>query len=283
MVTQQRRLFIFSFLLALGLCVTLDSVSAAPLKRAISLAPHVTELIYAAGAGSHLIATVDSSDYPEAAKSLPRVGTGITLNNEHLLSLNPDAVIAWHASKAALALSPSLNKLAIAQLYSAPTTLSDIPNEIRRFGQLFATVNVATANANALELRIQQLTTRYNNAKPVSVFIEVGSDPLYTIGNDPLINDALARCGAINIYGHSRVGAPQVNIEDLLTKKPMLVLITPRNPAVLAERLHYWQSLQLPAAQAGHIYSLDPDTLYRPGPRIVDAAEKICNIADTLR
>lgn len=278
------RILMLAYILVLsGLFASLARATPPPLKRVVSLAPHITELIYAAGAGHYLIATVDSSDYPPAAKNLPRVGTGITLSNEHLLTLNPDAVIAWQASQAAVALSPSLNKLAIAQLYSAPQRLTDIPHEIRRFGRLFGTETIAMPYADALDQRIHQLTSRYKKAKTVAVFIEVESNPLYTIGKDPLINDMLASCGAVNVYGHSRVGAPHVNIEDLLLKNPMLVLITSRNPTVLTERLHYWQRLQLPAAQKEHIFRIDPDSLYRPGPRLIDAAAEICAMADTLR
>lgn len=257
--------------------------SLGPFTRAVSLAPHVTELLYAAGAGDYLVATVAASDFPESAQSLPRVGTGITLDNEHLISLKPDIVLAWQPSAAAIALSPSLQSLNITQAYSAPQRLADIPSEIRRFGRLFQTEHVAIASAEVLERRIQDLDKRYRHAKTISVFIEVGSEPLYTIGGDTLINDVLATCGIHNVYGRRLAGAPQVNAEALLIKNPTMVLLTLRDPVEIESRQRYWQGLHLPAALSQRVYNIDPDILYRPGPRLVDAATQLCHIAEALR
>lgn len=226
---------------------------------------------------------MSSSDFPEAAKHLPRVGSGITLNNEHLINLNPDVVIAWQPSQASLTLTPSLGTLEIELLFSQPKRLAEIPSEVRRFGHLFGTEAIANAKAEAMDRRIQRLSQSHQDAQPVSVFLEVGSNPIYTIGNDALFNDVLAVCGAVNVYGSSQVAAPQVNAEDLLQKNPALVFTTLDNPKAQSERLAYWQRLQLPAALNQHFHAIDPDALYRPGPRLVDAAEHICELVDAFR
>lgn len=290
LIVMKHRLFIvlrcWWILLGLSSAAVAQSPASAPspsYNRVVSLAPHITELIYAAGGGEHLIATVEASDFPPDAKRLPRVGTGITLDNEHLLRLNPDLIVAWQASQAGIMLSPSLKSLDIAQTYSAPQRLMDIPDEIERFGRLLGTETSAVTTATQLRRRIQELAARYQHAAPIRVFIEVDTTPLYTIGQDPIINDMLAVCGVENLYGHSRVGAPQVNIEELLNRNPDFVLLSQTAPSLLQERLHYWQKLRLPAALRGHLYPINPDILYRPGPRLIDAAHYICQLADKLR
>ncbi|TGV10824.1 hypothetical protein E4695_02160 [Alcaligenaceae bacterium 429] len=253
-------------------------------QRAISLAPHLTELLYAAGAGDAIIATVSSSDYPQAATTLPRIGDGITLHPERLLELQPDAIFAWLPGSTLASMQPTLERLGIPLLYSRPTRLRDIPQEIRRLGWLFNTRDIACPVAQQLDGRLDALASPARKDKPtVSVYLELGHDPIYTIGNDPLIADVLATCNASNSYAHSTVAAPQVLPEELLRRNPQVVIVSQPSALTQQERLHYWQQHQLPAAIAGHFFSISPDLLYRPGPRLIDATEQLCGYVDHVR
>lgn len=252
-------------------------------KRAISLAPHITELIFAAGAGRHIVATVLSSDYPPAATGIPKIGDGLNINVEKALALNPDLVAAWQASGAARTLAPSLAKLHIPLIYSDPQTLRDIPAQIRRMGELFGTQSSAEPAAAALQQRIEALRQRYAGKRPVTVFIEVGSAPLYTIGRDPLLNDALKTCGGVNLFADSAIAAPQVSVETLILKQPDAIITAQTTASGFQQRVQAWTRLQLSAAQKNHIYSLNPDELFRPGPRLVDAVEQLCADLEQVR
>ncbi|NYT84196.1 cobalamin-binding protein [Pollutimonas harenae] len=251
--------------------------------RIVTLAPHITELVFAAGAGDKIVATVLSSDYPPAARDIPRVGNGLEVSVERILAFQPSAVITWQPQGVAQALSPALSRLNIPLLLSRPGRLRDIPEEIIRYGQLFNTQDQANAAAQALTQRLDTLARQYAQRTPVTVFIEVGTSPLYTIGADPLLNDALRLCGGINIYANSSVAAPQVSVESILVQRPDVVITPARNRAAQDEARQRWTALQLPAAVNGHVYMIDPDTLFRPGPRLVDATEALCRALDQAR
>src|SRR5690606_28836362 len=116
-------------------------------------APHATELVYAAGAGDRIVGTVLSSDYPPAARTIPRIGNGLEVSAERILAFQPSIVIAWQPQGAAQTLAPALSRLNIPLIQSLPRKLSDIPAEIMRFGRLFGTQDQAQATALALQRR----------------------------------------------------------------------------------------------------------------------------------
>src|SRR3546814_7378995 len=132
--------------------------------------------------------------------------------------------MAWQPSGAAQTLAPTLSRLGIPLLYSQPQALDDIPAQILRFGKLFATEKTALPAARALAARIQALRSSHGRAKPVTGFIEVGASPLYPIGADPLLNDALRLCGGVNIYADTPLAAPQVGVESVVVKRPDVVI-----------------------------------------------------------
>ncbi|HUH58514.1 MAG TPA: cobalamin-binding protein [Candidimonas sp.] len=271
---------------ALG-ALAITSVAAAaggpPAMRAITLAPHITELVFAAGAGDRIVATVSASDYPEAARSIVRIGDGLNISVERVLAAQPDVVLAWLPSAAAHTLAPTLSALNVPIIYSEPRTLADVPAQIARFGKLFGTSQTADPAAQALNKRIQTLRERYSSLPPVSVFIEIGNAPLYTIGADPLLNDALHSCGGVNIYAESHVAAPQISAESVLVRNPDVVIAPEGDGARLDQTRSRWLRLHLGAAESGHIYGIDPDALFRPGPRLIDATEALCRYLDKAR
>jgi iron complex transport system substrate-binding protein/vitamin B12 transport system substrate-binding protein len=273
----------FSLRRAAGLALLAVSSMVLANERVITLAPHITELVYAAGAGESIVATVDSSDYPPAALGLPRVGDGLNVNVERALALRPSMVIAWQPSGGAITLAPTLAALHIPLLYSEPRALDDIPAEVRRMGELLGTPEVAQAAAQALDMRIAALRQRYAGRSPVRLFLELGPEPIYTIGSDPLLNDVLQTCGAENLYAKSRVAAPQVSTESLLVQQPDVVIVSTVDPARLEARTRAWSALGLRAAREQRIHGIDPDQLFRPGPRLIDAAETLCSLIDMAR
>ncbi|MEO6985396.1 MAG: cobalamin-binding protein [Paralcaligenes sp.] len=251
--------------------------------RVITLAPHLTELVFAAGAGDKIVATVISSNYPAAARHIPRIGNGLNISVEQIIALKPDLVLAWQPSGAAQTLAPTLTALHIPLVYIAPRQLADIPKAVLKLGRLLGTESVAQHNAGLLQQRIVALANHHVSLHPVSVFIEVGTAPLYTLGDDPLINDALRVCAGKNVYAHAALAAPQISAENVLAARPDAVITSAGQAGGLQERQTYWARLQLPAALHHHIYAINPDELFRPGPRLIDASEELCRDLDRVR
>lgn len=251
--------------------------------RVITLSPHATELIYAAGGGGYIVGTVSSSDFPEPAKRHPRVGDGILLNQERIIMLRPTVLVGWLRSGIAVQTEALTDRLGAQMIYSRPLRLRDIPEEVRLLGRLLQTDETAGDAADVMDARLDRLEKQYSGQAPVTVFIELGHSPLYTIGDDALLNDALRTCGAINIYASSGLPAPRVAIESVLVQAPQLLISTGAPETAAQDMQKRWSAYGLPAAQLGHIHVADPDALYRPGPRLIDAAEAICAAVDAVR
>ncbi|MGV2864776.1 cobalamin-binding protein [Achromobacter sp. AGC39] len=255
---------------------------AAPARRAVTLAPHATELVYAAGAGDYLAATIRGSDYPPAARRVPIIGDGTQPDAERVAAVRPDLLIAWQPA-AAQPLVHVMDKLGVPVFYSDPLTLAAIPDAVERMGVLFGTEAHARPAAQQLRQRLAALTSRYAGRRPVRVLIQAGLDPIYTLNNSSIVGDALRVCGGVNVFGQAPVVAPQVTLENVLAARPEAVVAGVSRPEDTARNLAAWQALGLPAARLGHVYGVDADALYRPGPRLIDAAEALCADLDRLR
>nr|WP_238399622.1 ABC transporter substrate-binding protein [Alcaligenes faecalis] len=249
--------------------------------RAISLAPHITEILFAAGAQDHLIAVDSSSDYPPAAKNLPRIGDALRVNPERLLELKPDQVWAWQANQIGPELQRQLQQTHINLIFAAPEKLDDIPAFVRLAGDSLNTADVAVPMAALLDNQIASLRQNSRLGETVSVFLEIGSEPLYTLARDPLIQDVLTTCKAQNIYARHAAVAPTISLEDVLHKRPQVVIMAYRDPAQLRARHLFWEKHLGLSPHA--LLNLNPDALYRPGPRLIEATRILCEQLDRYR
>lgn len=256
---------------------------AADTARVVTLAPHITELVFAAGAGPLVVGTVNSSNYPPQAETLPRVGDGLNVNAELLLNLKPTHVLSWQRGGAALVLAPLLQNLGITLGYVEPGSVADIPALIETLGNDLGTQSAAANATLALRQTLSDLHSRFSQSKPVSVLIEIGQNPPYTLGNDPLTNDALRYCAARNMYANVRQVAPQIQQEYVLAHQPDVVLV-PSNDTGTGEHVRErWAALGLRAAQQGHVITVHADAFLRPGPRLVPALKQVCEQIDRIR
>lgn len=263
----------------LGAALLFGAVPATMAKvadRVITLAPHITELVFAAGAGDKIVATVHSSNYPPQALDIPRVGDGLSVDAEQVLALQPDLVVAWQNSLAMQKLAPTLAGLGIDVIYSEPRHLDDIPADIERLGGLLGTPDKADTKATELREQLSSLRRRYAERRPVRVFIEVGTGPLYTLGDDTLTNDAIRSCGGVNVFHQSPLVAPAVTVESVLSYRPDVIIVASKAQDHVAQRAKYWHRLRLPAAQKHHVYGMNPDALLRPGPRLIEVLQELC-------
>lgn len=254
----------------------------APAQRLLTLAPHATELVFAAGGGERIVGTVDYSDYPPAALALPRVGDAWQLNPETVLALRPDLVVAWQSGPTTM-LQPVLQAAGIPVFFSAPAKLVDIPANIEKLGALMGTQDVANAVAQDMRARLARIEAEYASRAAVSVFIQAGSQPLYTLTDKHIVGDALRICGATNVFGSAGPAAPMIDVETVIAANPQVILAatgTGYNDPIADWRRY---APALPAVERGHLFILDADALYRPGPRLIDATEQLCKLIDGVR
>jgi len=276
--TMWRRVLAYLLLVASG-----PVLAAAP-SRVVTLAPHITELLFAAGAGHTLVGTVVSSNYPQTVKALPKVGDGAaSINMEALISLQPDVVLAWQPTGTVAAATPLLESINIPITLIAPEKMDDIPDSIEQLGTLLGTQAAATLQASDMRQRLTTLRSKYGRASPVSVYIEIGPAPLYAVGRDTLLNDALSTCGGINVFQDSRLPALPISPERVLQNAPRVILIATTNLDQLHAAQTRWEGLGLGAATRTRIHGIDPDSLFRPGPRLIDATVAICRYLDEAR
>jgi len=253
-----------------GTTVTL----AAPALRIVSLAPHATELLYAAGAGERVVGVLATSDWPPEVAGKPRVGDSRALDLERILALAPDLVVTWPF--AAPAQVGPLVARGVPVFIANPATIDGIALDLERLGTLAGTLPTAAARAAELRARLARLQSRYAGARTVRVFYEIWNAPLYTIGGDHLISQALRVCGGENVFAALTLPAPGVSIEAVLAAKPEAILAG-ADGAVRPAWLDEWKRWPtLPAVARGNLYTVDANLLHRAGPRFVDGVEALC-------
>lgn len=251
-------------------------------RRIVSLAPSIVENLYAAGAGPYIVGATDFSDYPEAAKQLPRLGDFARLDLEAIVALKPDLVIAWASGNPAAYLSKLMN-LGLPVYISEPRNIADIAANIERFGQLAGTSEVAHAAALKLTARAAALRQRHAGQAPVRVFYQLWNQPLATVGGKHMISDVMRMCGAQNVFAELAQLAPTVNIEAVLGADPEAIVASGMD-AARPEWLDMWQHWpSLTARARGNLFFVPPDLINRAGPRLLDGAELLCQHMETAR
>jgi iron complex transport system substrate-binding protein len=253
-----------------------------PAQRMVSLAPHLTELLFAAGAGDKLVAAVEYSNFPAAAKNLPRIGSYAAFDIERIAALKPDLVVAWGSGNPPGPLA-QLRRMGIHVFVSEPQRLEDIAPTLMRLGALAGSATVARQAADAFEQRRAALAARHAGKRPVTVFYEIWNQPLMTVGGSHLISAVMTLCGGRNIFANVMQPAAAIGLEAVLRADPEAILASGMDEA-RPEWLNDWQRWpQLTAVRRNNLFFVPPDLLQRHTPRILDGAERLCDALDTAR
>ena len=248
----------------------------APARRIIALAPHVTELVFAAGAGDRLVGVVEFSDFPAAAKALPRVGNYTRFDLEAIAALSPDLVIAWQSGNPAAPLD-RLRALGIAVYVTEADALTDVPRTLRDIGTLAGSETQANAAADAFIQRVDALRAAYSARPPVSVFYQIWHQPLMTINDRHIISDVIRLCGGRNAFASLTLLAPKISVEAVLAADPEVIVASGMDEA-RPEWLDAWRRWrQLSAVVRDNLFFIPPDLIQRHTPRILDGAELLCH------
>lgn len=248
---------------------------ARPAQRIVSLAPHITENLYAAGAGGRVVGVTSYSDYPLAAKSLTRIGDAGALDVEAIVALRPDLIVAWKSGNPARVLE-TLRRLGIPIYLSEPTRLEDIPRHIAALGTLAGTESIAAAAVADFRARLTQLRAAQRERQPLNVFLQIWERPLMTINRAHIINEVIEICGGKNIFRDLPTLTPEVSPEAVLLANPHAIIATVAGESH-APWLDPWRRLpQLQAVKRGTLYAIKPDIITRPTPRLLKGAQLLC-------
>ncbi len=252
-----------------------------PARRIVSLSPGITELLYTAGAGTRIVAASDYSDYPEAARGLPRVARAQGIDLERVAALRPDLIVTW-GSGYPPALLDALRRLAVPVYVLEPRTLEEIAGSVERLGTLAGSA-AAPAAAAAFRARLGQLRQRYAARPPVTVFYQVWGRPLMTLSGRHIVSEVMRTCGARNVFEELEPLVATVDVESVLARRPQLILDAEPGGVDRGTLADWRRYPQLPAVAGGHLLTLDADLLDRGSVRILDAADALCAAVDAVR
>lgn len=257
-------------------------VLARPAQRVIALAPHLTELVFAAGAGDRLVGVIRYSDFPAAARKVPVVGDAFTLDMERIAQLKPDLVLVWQSGLVGRQ-RDQLKARGLPVYESEVRRVEDIAATLRRLGVLLGTAPVADRAADEVLARWAALQTRYRDRKPVRVFYQLWHQPLITINGQHVISQAIAACGGVNVFAGLPALTPTVSWEAAAQADPQLIA-SARVDDKSDRPPGRWPELPRVDAVKHHHYALlPPDLLGRMGPRFVQGAEVLCEAIEAAR
>jgi len=253
-----------------------------PASRIISLAPSLTELVYATGAGDKLVGVVDYSDYPPQAALLPIVGRFDLLDIERILELQPDLIIAWRSGNPRSSIS-QLKNLGLTVYIAEPKNLTSIANHIYKLSVLTGTQEEAKSTIQEFNRTYEELRTQYSNRAKIKTFYQVWDKPIITVGGNELINDIIELCGGENIFKEIQLVAPKIDQESVLIRNPAVIIASGSN----TERpkwLDDWKRWpDLTAVTEDNLFFIIPELLQRHTPRALIGATQMCAYIESAR
>jgi iron complex transport system substrate-binding protein len=261
---------------------TQRSAAAETAQRIISLSPHITELLFAAGAGDRVVGIDDASDYPAAVAGIARVGEPTALDVEGLLKLKPTLIVLWDSG------TPARRKAELASLnltlyVTDQHHLDDIGATLLDFGRLAGTEAVAAAAAARYRSGLAQLRTQYADRPRLKVFYQVWDRPLYTLSGHHVVSEVLSLCGGDNVFGDLSTLAPEIDKEAVIARNADVILIAATG-AEGARQAAEWDGFgNLRAVHNHHVFTVDPSLLGRMAPRILEGVSAVCRLLEAAR
>lgn len=270
----------FLCLYFLSQCIQAQSIQTHAVQRVISLAPHSTEIAFAAGLGDKIIAVSEYSDYPPQANQIERVANYQGIKVERIIALQPDLIIAWPSGNPARELE-KLKQFGFNIYYSKTESLQDIADNIEYLSQYADDPSVGKMAAHDFRQQLNSIKQRYDTQDEVSYFYQLSEAPIVTLAQGKWPSEVFQFCGGKNVFSDSSAPYPQVGKEQVLIKNPD-VIFTSEHAIANGNMWIDWKE-QLNAIKNHHIWSLKSDWINRPTPRTLLAIEQVCDHFETVR
>ncbi|HEY6239241.1 MAG TPA: cobalamin-binding protein [Burkholderiales bacterium] len=250
-----------------------------PPERIVSLAPHLAEIAFAAGAGAKLVGVSSFSRRPKEAERLPVVASNGRIDIERLIALRPDLVLAWRSGNSPLQIG-RLERIGLRVFVTEARSLADIPRIVRLVGKLAGSEGVAEVRAGEFENKIAILRSRHVGERRVAVYLEIWHKPMLTVNGAQLISDVLHLCGGRNVFAAERTLTPLVSREQVLHAQPEAIVTS----GFGSEAPQAWRDLEsVSAVRNRRIYGIDPDLLHAQGPHVLEGVRALCERLELAR
>jgi iron complex transport system substrate-binding protein len=266
--------------LVMAMCGSHVRAQEAPARRIVSLAPHLTELAFTAGAGDRIIATIEYSNHPAAARKIARIGDAFHVDLERLVALKPDAVLVWE-SGTPLRVIERIRALNLRVISFQTHRLDEVATTLRSIGKLTGTSAIADAEASRFEREIAALRREYRERAAVSVFIQINNAPLYTVNGRQIMSELVELCGGRNVFAQLNELAPAIGLEAVVEANPQVILSTDDTVPDAAATWKKWTHIQ--AVRASNVYTLPSDDFARATTRLSVGARQVCRTLDEAR
>jgi len=254
---------------------------AQPAQRIVSLAPHITEQLFAIGAGTRIVGTTEYSDYPAAALEIPRVARAHNVDLERVAATRPDLIIVWGTGFPP-AVIEALKRLGVPVYINEPGAIDSIATSMERLGELVVHPEAEMAAA-AFRARVAALRAQYAGRRQVTVFYQIWSEPLMTLGGRHVLSEGIRLCGGRNVFDALTPIAPQVSTEAVVAARPE-VIVTAEPDARPSGALETWRRFpQIPAVAHDQLVTLDANRINRHTPRMVAELALLCARIDAAR
>ncbi len=256
-------------------------------KRLITLAPHLTEMAFASGAGATLVGVVAYSNYPSEAKTLPEIGDAFRFDLETIVALQPSTALAWHGGTPNR-VAEQLERLGIEVMWIKTESFEDIAQALIDIAQVAGDVQVAAQKADDFLSQVAHWKAQTNTLADegrVEIFYQISARPLYTFGGRHVINEVFATCGAQNVFAASETEALSVDQETVLSRQPDLIIagLPEHEGPSQIDPLDQWLPYRQGALANTEFHQLDPNLLVRPTPRIVEGVATLCGLIANIR
>jgi iron complex transport system substrate-binding protein len=261
-------------------------------QRVITLAPHLAEIVAAAGGAERLIGVSAYSNYPDSVKNLPIISDARSVDLEKMKQLRPDLIIYWRGGMPETLIesikktfSQASNGREVQIISIEPKKLSDISQDIETIGKVLGTQAIANKNAKEFNAQIATLKSKYQspNKRKVRVFYQVWPQPLMTLNQDHLITEIIHICGGEQLFAKEKLLVPIVSREAVVAANPEIIF-TAANSSSMKVDWSMWTSIpQLDATKKKAFIVLEDDLISRPSPRVIQGAYKICSEIDNIR
>jgi iron complex transport system substrate-binding protein len=243
------------------------------IERVVSLAPNLTEIVFAVGAGSKLVGVTEQCNYPEEALAIRKIGDTINPNLESIIAARPQVVLVTTASQNEN-FARTLEQNQISFVATDPKDIASTYESILLIGNLLGEEKNAAKLVDEMRGRIERVKEKLGDAEPVSVFLQIDKESLYTIGRDSFLTEVIAISGGKSVTAEIETAYPKISKERALLLQPEVIMIPDKGEGIQPNFVFH----ESPAVINGRVFRIDADVISRPGPRIADAVEKIARL-----